>query len=42
MGQDALGQSDYRIFKSTISLEQNDKKPRFLQVDTDSQKLEVD
>ena len=29
MGQDALGQSDYRMFKSTISLEQNDKKPRF-------------
>ena len=26
MGQNALGQSDYRIFKSTISLEQNDEK----------------
>ena len=26
MGQTALSQSDYRIFKSTISLEQNDEK----------------
>ena len=25
-GQNALNQSDYRIFKSTISLEQNDEK----------------
>ena len=29
MAQNALGQSDYRIFKSTISLEQNDEKARF-------------
>ena len=29
MGQNALGQSDYRIFKSTISLEQNDEKAWF-------------
>ena len=42
MGQNALGQSDYRIFKSTISLEQNDEKPDFLHVDTDSWKVEVD
>ena len=26
MGQNALGQSDYRIFKYTISPEQNDEK----------------
>ena len=26
MGQNALGQSDYRIFKPAISLEQTDKK----------------
>ena len=26
MGQNAVGQSDYRIFISTISLEQNDEK----------------
>ena len=42
MGQNALSQSDYRIFKSTISLEQNDEKPDFLHVDTDSWKVEVD
>ena len=42
MVQNALGQSDYRIFKSTISLEQNDEKSDFLHVDTDSWKLEVD
>ena len=29
IGENALGQSDYRIFKSTISLEQNDGKVRF-------------
>ena len=29
MGQNALGQSDYRVFKSTISLEQNDEKAWF-------------
>ena len=29
MGQNALGQSDYTIFKSTISLEQNDEKAWF-------------
>ena len=28
MGQNAFGQSDYMIFKSTISLEQNDEKAR--------------
>ena len=42
MGQNILGQSGYRIFKSTISLEQNNKKPNFLHVDMDSQKIEVD
>ena len=26
MSQNALSQSDYRVFKSTISLEQNDEK----------------
>ena len=30
MDQNALGQSDCRIFKSTIYLEQNDEKARFL------------
>ena len=30
MGQNALGQSDCRIFKSTVSLEQNDEKASFL------------
>ena len=29
MGQNALGQSDYKIFKSTISLEQNHEKASF-------------
>ena len=29
MGQNALGQSDCSIFKSTISLEQNNKKAWF-------------
>ena len=42
MGQNALSQSDCRIFKSTISVEQNDEKPDFLHVDTDSWKVEVD
>ena len=42
MDQNAVGQSDYRIFKSTISLEQNHKKAWFLHVDTDSWKIEVD
>ena len=42
MGQNALRQSNYKIFKSTISLEKHDEKPDFLQVDTDSWKLEVD
>ena len=36
MGQNAFSQSDYKIFKSTISLEQNDEKPDFLHVDTNS------
>ena len=29
MGENALGQSDYKIFKSTTSLEQNDEKTWF-------------
>ena len=29
MGQKALSQSDYRIFKSTISLEQNEENALF-------------
>ena len=35
MGQNALGQSDCRIFKLTISPERNDEKTDFLHVDTD-------
>ena len=42
MAQNALGQSDYMIFKSTISLEKNDEKAWFLHVDTVSWKIEVD
>ena len=42
MVQNALCQSDYSTFKSTMSLEQNDEKAWFLHVDTDSWKLEVD
>ena len=41
MGQNALGQSDCRIFKLIISPEQNDEKAWFLHVDTDSWKLKV-
>ena len=41
MGQDILGQSDCRIFKSTLSIEQNDGKAWFLCVGTDSWKLKV-
>ena len=42
MGQNVLGQSDCRIFKST-PLEQNDKKKRdFLHVDTDLWILKVE
>ena len=42
MGQNTLGQSDYRIFKSTISLEQNDEKVWFFHVGKDSWNIEVD
>ena len=42
MDQNALGQSDCRIFKPTISPEQNVEKARFLDVGTDSWKLKVD
>ena len=41
MGQNALGQSDYRIFKSTNFLDKMMKKPDFLDVDTDLQEIEV-
>ena len=41
MGQNALGQWDCIIFKSTISPEQNDEKVWFLHVDTSSLKLSV-
>ena len=34
-----MGQSDYRIFKLTLSLEQNDGKAWFFNVDIDSWKL---
>ena len=36
MEQNALNQSDYRIFKSTASLEQSDEKTRFFHINTDS------
>ena len=37
MGQYAVNQSDYNIFKLTISLEQNDEKAEFfLHIDADS------
>ena len=39
IGQNAQGQSDCRIFKSTKNWV---KKPDFLHIDTDSLKLEVD
>ena len=42
MGQNTIGQSDCKIFKSLISIEQNDKKPDILHVDTNSWKLKVD
>ena len=42
IGEDAVGQSDCRIFKSTISLEKMTKRPDFLHVDSDSWKLKVD
>ena len=42
MVQSALGQLDSRIFKSTISVEQNDEKAWFFDVDTNSLKLKVD
>ena len=35
-----LVNQNYRIFEPTISLEQNDEKPDFLHVDTDSCKKE--
>ena len=38
MCQNGLGQSDYSVFKSTISLEQNDEK---FHVDINSFKLKV-
>ena len=34
--------TNYRIFESTISLEQNDERAWFFYVDTDSWKIEVD
>ena len=42
MDQNALGQSDCKIFKTTITLEKMIKKPDFLHVDTDLWKLKVD
>ena len=42
MVQSALGQLDSRIFKSTISVEQNVEKAWFFYVDTNSLKLKVD
>ena len=42
MGQNVVSQQPFRIFKWTISLEQNDEKPGFSDVNTDSWKLKVD
>ena len=42
MGQNALSQSNYWIFRSTTSLEEMMKKPDFLHIDTDSWKIAVD
>ena len=43
MGQNALGQSRCKIFKSTVSPEKNDEKVFiFLRVYTDSWKLNID
>ena len=42
MNQNALDQSDCRISTSNISPEQNDDKPEFLHVDTNSLKLKVE
>ena len=41
MDQTALSQSNYRIFNSTISLEQNNEKAWFFARFTDSWKVEV-
>ena len=41
MGQNALGQSDCRIFKSTISLEKMDETARCFYTDTNSWKFKV-
>lgn len=42
MNQIALDQSNCKIFKATISLEQKNEKVMFLPVDTNSLKLKVD
>ena len=42
MDQNALSQSDSRIFKSTISSEQVNEIACILHVDTNSRKLKVD
>ena len=42
IGQNALSQSDCRIFKSPFSPEQVDETASFLYVDTNSQKLKFD
>ena len=41
MGQNALGQSDCKIFKSSVSPEQIDEKSDFLYVNTDLWKLKI-
>ena len=41
MCQNVIGQSDYRIFKTTISLEQNHEKVWVFDIDTNSLKLKV-
>ena len=42
MSQDTLGQSDCRVFKSAICLEQNDGMAGFFHDDTNSWILKVD
>ena len=42
MVQNPLNQSDRKILKLSISLEQTGRKPDFLHIDTDSWKLKVD
>ena len=42
MSQNTLGQLDCGIFKSNVSVEENDEIHDFLLVDTNSWKLKID